>query len=31
MLIAPKIKKDLEAPEGYDELAKKVKKEQIEY
>merc|ERR1712205_64808 len=27
MLIAPKVKKDLEAPEGYDELIKKVKKE----
>merc|ERR1712028_45861 len=31
MLIAPKIKKDLEAPEGYDELIKKVKKEQIDW
>merc|ERR1712199_29464 len=25
MLVAPKLKKDLEAPEGYDELVKKVK------
>merc|ERR1712046_466135 len=31
MLIAPKIKKDLEAPEGYDEVLKKVKKSQIEF
>merc|ERR1712070_340586 len=31
MLVAPKLKKDLEAPEGYDELVKKVKKEQIDF
>merc|ERR1711998_823481 len=31
MLIAPKIKKDLDLPEGYDELLKKVKKSQIEF
>merc|ERR1712072_909492 len=31
MLVAPKIKKDLDVPEGYDELVKKVKKEQIEF
>merc|ERR1712216_1041708 len=31
MLIAPKVKKDLEAPEGYDELIKKVKKEQLDF
>merc|ERR1711937_779613 len=31
MLIAPSVKKDTEAPEGYDELLKKVKKEQIDF
>merc|ERR1712070_477502 len=31
MLIAPKIKKDLDLPEGYDELLKKVKKSQIDF
>merc|ERR1711998_323026 len=31
MLIAPTVKKELEPPEGYDELLKKVKKEQIDF